>query len=55
MNVIPWFEISPPGWQGCQIFLVPTYQIGKIYTKVPQNIPNGNKIHQMDLKVPKRP
>jgi hypothetical protein len=29
------------------------YQSGKIYTKVPQNISNGGKIHQMDLKVPK--
>jgi hypothetical protein len=26
-----------------------------MYTKLPQNIPNGAKIHQIDLKVPKWP
>jgi hypothetical protein len=27
------------------------YQSGKIYTKLIQNITNGDKIHQIDLKV----
>jgi hypothetical protein len=30
--------------QGCQIFLGTKYQNGKKYTKLPQNIPNVNKI-----------
>jgi hypothetical protein len=29
--------------QGCQIFLGTMYQNGKIYAKLPQNIPNGRK------------
>jgi hypothetical protein len=31
--------------RGCQIFLGVTYQKGGNYTKLPQNIPNGNKIY----------
>jgi hypothetical protein len=38
--------------QRCQILLAVKYQSGKIYTKLPQSIPNGGKIHQMDFKVP---
>jgi hypothetical protein len=39
--------------QGCQIFLGAKYQNGgkytlKIYTKIPQNIPNCIKIYQID-------
>jgi hypothetical protein len=32
--------------QGCQIFLGTTYQNGKKYTEILQNIPNGQKIFQ---------
>jgi hypothetical protein len=37
--------------QGCQIFLGTTYQNGKnIPTKLPQNVRNGRRIHQMVVK-----
>jgi hypothetical protein len=36
--------------QDCQIFLDPKYQNGEKYTKLPQNIPNGNKIFPMAIK-----
>jgi hypothetical protein len=36
--------------QGCQIFLGPTYQNGEKYIKLPQNIPNSNKIYKMAIK-----
>jgi hypothetical protein len=38
---------------GKTLFFAVTYQIGKIYTKLPQNIPNKGKIHQVDLRLPK--
>jgi hypothetical protein len=58
------FENKPPGnpvqkmsllseersFQGCQIFLGKTYQNGKNYTKLPQNIPNVHKLFQMAVK-----
>jgi hypothetical protein len=31
--------------QGCQIFLSTTYQNREMYTKLPQNIPNVNKVY----------
>jgi hypothetical protein len=36
--------------QGCQIFLVTTYQNGENMTRRPQNVPNDHKIYQMDIK-----
>jgi hypothetical protein len=42
--------------QGCQIFLGPKYQNGEKYTKLPYNLPNGQKnsngrkIDQMVIK-----
>jgi hypothetical protein len=38
--------------QGCQIFLGKIYQYGKIYTKLPQNIPNSRKIYWMAINGP---
>jgi hypothetical protein len=32
--------------QGCQIFLGPKYQNGEKYTKLPQNVTNGQKHFQ---------
>jgi hypothetical protein len=45
--------------QGCQIFIGTAYQNGKIYqritkyTKKLNNIPNGHKMDQMDIKFTK--
>jgi hypothetical protein len=36
--------------QGCQIFSGTTYQNGKKYTKLPQNIQNVHKTDQMSVK-----
>jgi hypothetical protein len=38
-----------------RFFIFSLNQSGKIYTKWPQNIPNGGKTLQMDLIVSKRP
>jgi hypothetical protein len=39
--------------QGCQIFIGKTYQNGDEYTKLPQNVPNGQCITQTTVKFSK--
>jgi hypothetical protein len=44
-------SISPlPSEQGCQIHLGTTYQNGKKYITIPQNIPNAHQTDQMAAK-----
>jgi hypothetical protein len=37
-------------FQGCQIFLGTTYQNGKKYTKLPQNVPDGHTMYHFAAK-----
>jgi hypothetical protein len=41
--------------QGCQIFWYNIPKWENIYTKLHQNIPNGGKLHQIDLRLHKWP